>query len=153
MIEILLGTGIACFLLMGLGFWRLQKNWADFLDRYQETLQQPATLPKLQRQVDEIHQTMGGVIHTLRAMGHQVYTLNILAGNVLKEGQTDSHEVSQVLLDLENDTLEVGEDRQRVAFEDMPPEMQDKVRAFQAIYRAILKAEELLPSCNRPDLN
>jgi len=107
----------------------------------------------LSNQVKEIHHTMGGVINSLKAMGHQVHNLNLLAGHALQGGQDQQvpTQLPNILIEIHPATEE-GIDIQKAILEDLPPEMLERFRAFQSVYSAII-ASDNFPSRNNPDMN
>jgi hypothetical protein len=148
--AILLGSVLA----IGAGVWQvhLLMRKVALLERQQQSLGHlshvdldDASVQVLSQQVNELHQAMGGVVKGLQTMSRQVYTLNKLAGQVM---QGDPHMAAQQIM------LQVqpAEEQQQPNFEDLPEDVQTKMRAFQALHMALIENGEFR-SRKRPDLN
>ncbi len=178
MIVLALAITVFTLTLCGVGYilyrlWHAVERLVRLHEK-EEQQQLPMLYNDLSRQVGEIHQAMGGVVNNLKAVGHQVYNLNMLAGNALKDIQDaarnyqEEESVEDDLGELEGPRImielrhgsqkdapqpeDAGQNR-IMAPEDMPPEMYERFRAFQAIYAKIYTSDQPLPSRKRPDLN
>lgn len=154
--AILTGLFILAFLGAGWFFWQMRNALLRFIQLHSL---QPQTGTELTRQVDELHQTMDGVMNTLNAVGNQVYNLNMLAGNVLQEAQQQAaQQTPQILIEIrreqpgEGDPGMNAQQPQMLNPEDISPEMLERFKAFEAVYRALM-AQQAFPSQQHPDLN
>lgn len=142
--------------------WRAMQGLVQNLEAQQKP---PVYYTDLSRQVSEIHQTMGGVINGLKAVGNQVHHLNQLAGYALQGSQADPDdenaeiqqqrtEAPQIMIQIRQagKGAEGQDERRMITPDEMPPEMLEKFKTFQAVYQAIL-ANPDFPSRKRPDLN
>lgn len=162
-IGIILLTGLA---VVGILLWEcrdaLQRVIGQQITATEEEAQQMLT-----RQVDEMHRTLGGMAHSLKAVGHQVYNLNLLAGHALHEtsfgrdgGEIDGHDhgdltehrVSKIVIEVHQRRGDGDAEDRTITPEDMSPEMREKFRAFKAIYTAAM-SEPALPSRFSPEQN
>jgi hypothetical protein len=169
--ALFLGILSVCLIVMGWALWQVKRALLNMSTLYQTQEKQIATTQDLNQQVSDMHQTIGSVMTSLKAMGHQVYNLNQLAGYAIQEVkeaqahlmddegyETNEHPSSprRILIELrranQEDDPESGE-RQLISPEDLPPEMLEKFRTFQAIYTAILGKKLPLPSQKAPELN
>lgn len=144
----------SCLVFFGWTLWKLSRS-IHYLLSLSEAQQRNILLGReLTRQVDEIHQTMGGVVNSLRAMGHQVHNLNMLAGHALQgpNAQAMQHN-PQIMIEIRP----VGGDTPPAPVqppeEDMPPEMRERLHQFQVLYHRIMTSPRPLPSYGSPDLN
>jgi len=138
--------------------WQVRRTLQSFVKAQENLQQHPALVQDLSQQVSELRQTMGGMVKGLRVMGSQVNNLNTLAGYALKTAQAhldeESHPGQQIMIELHRSGQGDDDDgtSQVIHPDDMTPEMLEKFRTFQAIYRSIMDAPDI-PSRQRPDLN
>jgi hypothetical protein len=138
-----------CITFFGWSLLKLSKS-IQYLLSLSEAHQRNITLGReLTRQVDEIHQTMGGVINSLQAMGHQVYNLNMLAQGAQMQPM---HQQPQIMIEIRPNRTHPEEE---MSFnpEEMPPEMLEKFQVFQSIYQRIVTSPKPLPSSSTPEMN
>jgi hypothetical protein len=149
---------VSLLLVMGL-LWQLRQVMLRLVSNQESQVQKPDSMQRISRQVHEIHQSMGGVINGLKAVGSQMNYLNQLAGHALQSSQQE-HDVQggpqqtpPILIQIRgNNNPDQQQGPQVLNPEDLSPEMQERYRIFQAVYQAIL-SEPDFPSRERPDLN
>ncbi len=132
---------------MSVTVWQLRKTQALLKEIRRSQSSEPAIYEDLSRQVDEIQQTMGGVMNGLKAVGHQVYNLNILAGTALQHGaQAEPH--GPLMIEVRRQ-----EEGEPDGPEDLSPEMQQRIHTFQAIYETLVARQGHMPSRHQPEQN
>jgi hypothetical protein len=162
MLFVMLSVGILSLGVLALAWssWQTKSTLQKLLR--QQELSSPAALspqyPDLTRQVSEIQQTMGGVVNDLKAVGHQVYHLNQLAGQALQGSEMMPDEeglmTPQIMIEIHqrNPNGLPGEAPRIMAPEDMPPEMLEKFRTFQSIYMELYNGK-IFPSQRNANFN
>lgn len=151
LIGFLMGLLTVGFALVGILTWQVRKALKTLAETQKEALQRqkPEQVESLTQKVGEIQQAMGGVMNGIKAVGHQVHHLNQMAG------QAASHvgePVQRIMIEIRRrggSRPDMGEDPD---WEDMPEEMQDRLRAFQSLYWTILSRKKL-PSQDCPEDN
>lgn len=164
MIEMVF-SGIVLLGLLVIGglLWRLftQLNSLVQLAQKQQEAQQrtPILYQDLTRQVNELHQAVGSVASSLKAVKHQVDNLNVLADHAIhgisEEFVSDEAEEGPRLLIAirrpQDDSDDI-EHREILTPDDLPPELLEKFKTFKAVYSAIVSNHNY-PSRKQPELN
>ncbi len=160
LLYVLLGLLTLGLIVVGLTLMKMHQALQQVIHAQDFQRKGPALYQDLSRQVDEIQQTMGGVVNGLKAVGNQVYNLNLLAGNALQDNYPqiqsaeDALQTPQILIELRPTHSTDGQQQEStyISPDDMSPEMLERFKAFQAVYTAVISSESF-PSSRHPDMN
>lgn len=152
LIGFLMGLLTVGFALVGVLFWQVRKALGSLAKTQQEALQRqnPAQVETLTQKVGEIQQAMGGVMNGIKAVGHQVHHLHQMAGQGFAE---EGEPVQRIMIEIRRRAggrPDMGEGQPD--WDEMPEDMQERLRAFQSLYWTIL-SRKTLPSQESPEDN
>jgi len=148
------------FLSVGFGYlaWRLWeiKTLLSHLKVQQQEASKhlPVQYNDIESTVKELHHTMGGVVNSLKVMGHQVQNLNMLTetmqDNLPEEGLEGEFQRPRILIEFHPG--DGTQNSQLVMPDDVPPELMQRFQTFQSVYMAILNHPDW-PSSHSPESN
>lgn len=111
-------------------------------------------LDTLNQRINDIQLAVGGVVQGLQAMNNQVQHVSHMTHTMahhMAQGQPEQSPLVQMMI-----ALKGRRDAQRsgktVSIDELPPEVAEKLRVFQAIHVALLDQDQW-PSRQRPELN
>lgn len=152
----------SCTAIFAWSLWNLRKAIYKLVS-FQQDIQQSnmAMGQEFNRQVSEIKQNMGMVVNGLQTMGQQVHNLNMLTGNIetdelqaLQNGQPGIQQIMIEIMPMQDyDVNNKTSEQQAISLDEMPQELQERIRIFHSIYKTILSSDRSLPSFDKPELN
>ena len=108
----------------------------------------------LNQRINDIQLAVGGVVQGLQAMNNQVQHVSQMTHTMahhLAQGQPEQSPLGQMMIALKGRD---GSQRpgKAISIDELPPEVAEKLRVFQAIHVALLDQDQW-PSRQRPELN
>jgi uncharacterized phage infection (PIP) family protein YhgE len=108
----------------------------------------------LNQRINDIQIAMSGVVQGLQAMNNQVQHVSQMTHTMahhLSQGQPEQSPLAQMMIALKGRS-ESQRSGKTISIDELPPEVAEKLRVFQAIHVALLDQDQW-PSRQRPELN
>lgn len=108
----------------------------------------------LNQRINDIQLAVGGVVQGLQAMNNQVQHVSQMTHTMahhMSQGQPEQSPLAQMMIALRGRS-EAQRSGKTISIDELPPEVAEKLRVFQAIHVALLDQDQW-PSRQRPELN